>query len=585
MSWTWWALAACTASPGTATGTTTATTVTGTTSTTTASTSTTGTTAGLAPMEVVQEGQVACAEPELRATQPLVRIDGGPDWQAQLDLPGGTGEARTYGAGVVVADLDGDGLLDIFLPNHGPDQLYMGARDGDAWIWVDETEERWPANPNDLSEGAAAVDLDDDGDLDLVVANRGSVNHTYLNDGTGHFELNPNEQLSTEPSSTCSVTFGDLDLDGDLDAYFASHFIDALTALEKGDNVSDGDLNELVVNEGGGVLRDVTFEYFPQGTPGEPEVLDGYTFVAGLVDLDDDGDVDLYHCNDFGHKWEPNQLLRNDPEGDGRIHLTNISEQSGLDLAFSCMGLGYGDFNDDLLPDVVLAAWNEFAFMESYPGSVWINTALARGLTAATDQGSYVAWGLTVDDLDNDGDLDIPVPFGTLAPWSPAPVHLEDDPYDQPDMLFLQEPDGSFRDAAAEWGYADVRSARGIAVTDINGDGFLDVVKRFYDDPAAIYLSNCDDSAWLVIDLEQPAPNVDAVGARVVVEAGDRRWVRWLQVGGRSVSVSVQPVLHFGLGDVDVVDRIEVRWPDGAVSVAEGIPTRQRVTLRRLAGD
>ena len=99
--------------------------------------------------------------------------------------------------------------------------------------------------------------------------------------------------------------------------------------------------------------------------------------------------------------------------------------------------------------------------------------------------------------------------------------------------------------------------------------------------PTRVHLSRCDDSAWLILALEQPGANPFAVGATVTVVAGDRVHTRAVQAGSSSLSSGGPPVVHFGLNSADQADRIEVLWPDGARSVVESVATRARVRMVR----
>ena len=116
---------------------------------------------------------------------------------------------------------------------------------------------------------------------------------------------------------------------------------------------------------------------------------------------------------------------------------------------------------------------------------------------------------------------------------------------------------------------------------DLDRDGFLDAIVGDQVHPPRIWRARCDDSAWLTVHLAQPAPNSDAIGARVQLVVGDRVHTRWLQSGGRSFGASHPHSLHFGLGGLDRVDRIVVTWPDGSVSAHAGVATRREVQVTR----
>jgi hypothetical protein len=154
------------------------------------------------------------------------------------------------------------------------------------------------------------------------------------------------------------------------------------------------------------------------------------------------------------------------------------------------------------------------------------------------------------------------------------------DPLQQNDGLWIND-GGQFRDEGPAMGVADPGVGRGALLVDLNGDGWLDLVKRSLNEPTPMYLSNCGDEAWVTVSLRAPSPNTHAVGATVRVISGESVHTRWIQAGSASMYAGHPPMAHVGLGMVDTVDAIEVVWPDGAVSRVEGVAARQHLTLTR----
>ncbi len=523
---------------------------------------------------VVEQGVVTCASPELRASGPMELTSGGPDWEQQAAFvdPGSV----EYGQGVVVADFDGDGRLDILLPNVGQDELFLGTAEGT----YRRVEGRLPEN-GDRTEAASAADVDDDGDLDVLAVNRGEPNAIWLNDGTGTFTAKEDAGLQQERFGSIGSTWGDVNGDGVLDLFIGAHFsrarqedtgeeVPAAPPNEEGNPLGVGDPNEFYLGVGDGSFVD-------RGDVMRPHMMRGYTFAPGLHDLDLDGDLDLYLVNDFGTFAIPNVLLRNDA-ADQEPVWTDISESSGTGKALQGMGLGVGDVNGDGLPDMLVSSWSEMALFESAPDGVYVDTALSRGLSLGEND-RYVAWGTELADVDNDGRLDAIVAFGMAPGLGENPPGTN--PEEQPDGLWLQDEDGRFVQVADDWDLGDGFIGMGFAAVDLNGDGFLDLVKRFLDAPARIYLARCDERAWLRVRLHQPAPNVDAVGARLEVQAGELSLTRTIQIGGTNLSSSILPEAHFGLGSEPLVDRLVITWPDGEQSIVQDLATSQQVDIHR----
>jgi len=480
------------------------------------------------------------------------------EWRSQW-VDEGDDPLRLLGWGVVVADFDGNGHADIFLPNMGEKQLFMGQPGGG---WNNETNERLPDLRSSPGQGGVAVDLEGDGDLDLLVLNAGR-NTLLVNDGDGRFEqLSSPGDLNEVDEVTYSGAFGDFDLDGDLD------LLSAEMRSERVDDSGGGETHvwtvgvpsHLYTNDGHGGLA-LADELLPADTN------DGYPFTISWLDFDSDGDLDIYVGNDHGVEVRSNRFWRNE----GGV-FTDVSAQTSTDNAGDTMGMGIGDINGDGRPDVAFSGTMELVILESQADDTWVRTEEARGIVLAEDQ--EIGWGVELVDMDNSGTLDLAASFGY---WPP----LTDSLLEQSDAVYLNI-DGQFTDVAAEWGMNDRGLGRGFSVGDLNGDGWLDMVKRELGLPAKIYLSRCGEESWLKVQLRQPGTaNHFGVGAEVLVEAGGHTMRRWMMAGGTSIASSNPLQLHFGLGDVDVVDAITVTWPDGEKVVLPGMNARRNVVVTR----
>ena len=200
------------------------------------------------------------------------------------------------------------------------------------------------------------------------------------------------------------------------------------------------------------------------------------------------------------------------------------------------------------------------------------------GLTSLLQE-QHVGWGADFGDIDNDGDLDLLVGFGHLQ-QDFALQQAEQNPIDQPDVLLLND-GGVFVNAGEAWGLSSTSQTRGALLVDLNGDGFLDLVRKDLAGRGEVLMGQCTENTWLVVEPRQPDhDNPLAVGARVEVLGPDTTWTAWTRTGGRSLSSSAPPTAHFGLGNLERVT-VRVTWPDGEVSIQEDISTRQRVIVTR----
>jgi hypothetical protein len=265
--------------------------------------------------------------------------------------------------------------------------------------------------------------------------------------------------------------------------------------------------------------------------------------------------------------------------GDGTFVDDEPTNTTGLIAPTTAMGLGPGDFNNDGLMDFAVPKWNDNHLWLSNEIIGWVDYAASAGFTVASPQ--KVGCGAEAADMDNDGLLDIVQQYGHVANENP----VWSNPRQQPDALYrnvgtAEAP--AFEDVGVAWGIADPGVNRGVVLADFDRDGYLDVAKRNLDGPNVVYLSRCGDANWLLVHLEQPGTmNLDAIGAKVTLEAGEHRLVRWQYAGGGGYGAGNPPELHFGLGDASTIDKITVRWPDGKVSVLTDVAASQQLTLTR----
>ncbi|RME27809.1 MAG: CRTAC1 family protein, partial [Deltaproteobacteria bacterium] len=414
--------------------------------------------------------------------------------------------------------------------------------------------------------GGIAADLDDDGWMDLVITRWAAPNRILRNLGGAGFEDVTPPAMEAAAWRTQSASAGDLDGDGDLDLFFGSYAVDPDDALFP--ELAPAEPAELYRNDGGGAWTDLS-DRLPQ------TVHDGYTFASGLYDLDGDGLLDVVVSNDYG-RFRPSVVAVNRGQ---MVFDEDLTWHPG----FQDMGLGVGDLNGDLVPDFLITSWRAIALVLSgeaagAPG-VWTDAAAAAGI--AIDDGPPLerdfGWGAELGDLDNDGDLDAIAVFGDWDGWAAEER--------EHDALWVQTAADplTFEDRAGwpEWSLDDDLDGRSVVLADLNRDGWLDVVKGNVNQPASTRLSRCGAASWVVVALDGPAPNRRGIGASVVVEAAGRRQVRWIGAGSTGMYTGGPPEAHFGLGSAEVVDALEVRWPDGAVDRFDDVPVRRRLTVVR----
>ena len=374
--------------------------------------------------------------------------------------------------------------------------------------------------------------------------------------------------------SNCA--FGDYDRDGHVDLYVANYlaFDEAsVPARETGEcrymgiTVAcgpvglPGESDVLYRNNGDGTFADVTAA---AGVAGPSS----YGFGVVFSDLNDDGWLDIYVANDS----EPNLLFVNGGDGtfseDGLVAGVALSatarEQAG-------MGVDAGDYDGDGSLDLVVTHFSgdyNTLYQNSAAG-FFSDVTSAVGLAQPTM--SSLGWGVGFVDIDNDGWLDLFVANGHVVPEVDEQELATT--YRQRNQLFRNRGDGRFADVTEVVG-GDLlveKVSRGLAFGDYDDDGDLDaLIINLNDRPTLLRNDTATDHRWVTLDLVGSESNRDAIGARVIAEAGGRTQVAEVRSGGSYLSHHDRRV-HFGLGHAERVTRLEIRWPSGLVETFDDV--------------
>ncbi|MCB9683865.1 MAG: CRTAC1 family protein [Alphaproteobacteria bacterium] len=541
------------------------------------------------PLATLSEGaERTCGDPSARLAGPAFDRH-----VVEMQLPS---VPWNWGGGVIVEDLDGDDVPEMVMATQAGFAVVRRSLDGTL------TVDRDTLGAFDLAygTGGSAADVDGDGDVDLyltrTLGNSGPPgsqpddpipedasdgrNHLLLNRGDGTFEDVTDaagvDGCGTNPLTgvtscwrTMTSAWGDVDGDGDLDLYVGNYGYVAQTDGIHQEDLDPGEPDMLYLSNGDGTFEDAT-DRLPL------EIQDGFAYAGTLLDLDDDGDLDLYVVNDFGNLW-PNRVLWND--GTGHFTLDDPGSPSGLVQSMTGMGLGIGDLDGDGRPDLAIPQWAKSTLFLSGSGR-WVDWAGSVGFEPANGRQQRVGWGTVLGDIDNDGDLDAFTAYGHL--WTLNRVWANPDL--QPDALYVNEPDGDgwrFVDQAQALGTADPHAGRGGMLADLDGDGWLDLVSRHLDGPDDVLMARCGDARWLGVRARMPGTaNSRAIGAKIELYGHGTHQTRWLVGGGTGFASAGPAEAHFGLGQDDGVS-LRVTWPDGVVSWHEDVATNRIVTITR----
>ncbi len=545
-------------------------------------------------------------------------IDGSP---FVFDLPEGLGLYAFY----TVAE---DSVGNREIPPPGYDERVTVT--ASPWILVSPDDGAGVGDDGN-GRGAAWADWDGDGDHDLYITNRVSyssgadpTNHLFRNDGPDGGD--PDSWLFADVTTPIladddygqGVAWADYDGDGDLDLYMVNMqvnpeypaynrlyrndgggvFTDVAPTLgldHEGsgrscswrdfDQDGDADLylcnngaNRLYRNDGGGVFTTMA----PDDTFTISD--NSYTMACAWADYDGDGDPDLYLSN---HDDQPNRLLRNDGEDElnpGEWLWTDVAPSLGLDNAESGTGVMWGDFDNDELLDLYVCNLGPNALYHnvSEGGEIeFVDIAPLYDVGLDDDQyGAGVVWF----DYDNDGDLDLYQGNHWNAQSDPAVNFLFRN--DGPDG---QQPDGwLFTNVAPSSGLniSDDASTNGVACADFDEDGDLDLYlatmaglnnKLFRNDVA-----DSTDNHWLQVDLTAMGSNTAAIGATLRAVADGRVILREVDGGSGFLSQGSLTV-EFGLGAATTVDSLEIRWPTGVRRLLLDVAADQRIAVDQIS--
>jgi hypothetical protein len=504
--------------------------------------------------------------------------------------------AEGMGAGAAWLDYDLDGKLDLYVvngsrfdrkPGQGePSRLYRG--DG-AGRFVDVTEKAGVAN-REWGFGVAVGDYDNDGDPDLYVTNLGA-NVLYRNKGDGAFEnVTQKAGVGDGDRWSSSAAFFDMDDDGDLDLYVANYMVGTPSAVPRagtpeaqakncayrGIQVFCGPIGQTPVqdalyrNNGDGTFTDVT--------KGVGMWLDPPRYGLGVVtaDFDGDGDQDVYVANDS----VASSLWEND--GHGMFKEVGLSKGVAFNAdgrAQAGMGTDFGDYNGDGWLDIALTTFSQDlkTLYRSVGGKFFVDESQLVGMNVTYMQ---LSWGVGFHDFDLDGDEDLFIANGHVYPQVDG--HGIGTTFRQANHLFRN--DGKrFLEVGKTAGpsLAVERSFRGAAFADYDDDGDMDVFVTALDEAGMLLRNDSPrgERHWLEVRLIGKKSNKDGVGARVKVTSAGKTWIRERKGGGSYLSAH-DPRLHFGLGALGRVERIEVRWPSGHVDTIGDAHVDRVITIR-----
>lgn len=528
------------------------------------------------------------------------------------------------GAGVGIADINNDGLEDIFFTgNQVPNKLYLNKGN---LIFEDISETAGINTGKHWSNGVTFADVNEDGLLDIYVSqggprqaeNRGNL--LYINLGENRFRESATQYNLADTGISTQAAFFDYDKDGDLDCVVSNenelYGLDPqrfFASMKLGDNLAKSSIQ----------LYENTGKTFKKVT--KKAGLLRPAFGLGLVvsDINNDGWLDMYVANDY---YVPDVMYINNKDG---TFTDKIKEQTSQ-VSFYGMGVDVADINNDNLQDIfvldmaasdhvrsktLMASMNESRFLmlteelgfqhqymfnslQLNRGNDRFDNVVQQAHIAKTDW----SWAGLMADFDNDADRDVYVTNGyrryaldndlqnqvketQRAFNGNVPQEAKQKLYDAmpteklSNLLFVNKGDLEFENQAYQWGLSVPSYSNGAAYADLDNDGDLDLVINNIDDEALLFKNNTsEESLGNYLSIDTKGLLSEDFAKITVITAQETQVAEVLRTRGYLSAVST--VVHFGLGDATSIDKVIVQWPSGKRQELTDVTANQKLIVK-----
>ncbi len=538
------------------------------------------------------------------------------------------------GGGVAIGDLNNDGLADVYMTaNMGPNKLYINQGD---FKFEEISNKAGVSGNKPWSTGVVMVDINQDGLLDIYVSNAGTPkgnnhdNDLYINNGDLTFTEKAAEYNLAKTGFTTQTSFFDYDKDGDLDAYILNNSSIPVSSLGYAANrhirAKDWDVPDIFKGVGDLLLRndngkfvDVTEEAGIYGS------LIGFGLGIYVTDINEDLYPDIYISNDF---YERDYLYINNQDGTFSEEIKKWTSH----LCLSAMGVDMADINNDGLNDIFITdmlpeedqriksvmefeGYNVFKLKQSrdfyqqyIQNTLQVNNG--NGTFSETAYHSGIAktdwsWAGLLFDMDNDGYKDLYITNGINHDLTDIDfVNFFADEVVQklvvtgekedvlsiiekmpikaiPNYAYHNQKDLTFEDATKKWGLEIPSFSNGCAYADLDNDGDLDLVVNNANMKAFVFKNNSEKltkNNYLKLKFKGSEKNSFGIGTSLNLYLGDQVIHQEL-MPSRGFQSSMDYDMTIGLGKVTEVDSIRVLWPDDQTQVLKKIKVNQTLTL------
>ena len=538
--------------------------------------------------------------------------------------------------GVSSGDVDGDGLVDLFIAN-GPEKNRLYINKGN-FKFDDRTETAKLGGGDAWTGGAPLVDIDGDGDLDLYTCNYGTPNQLFINNGKGIFAENARQFGLDINGAILMAAFADYDQDGDLDAYLLGHrhyrnggrppkpptvfkngtyevlpnyskYFQVNLNSRTGFKLDAAGARDFLLRNDGGKFVDVTEEAGINSKPWQGNSVTWWDFNS-------DGLQDIYIANDFEG---PDFLYRNNGNGT----FTDVTTLQMPHVPWFSMGADAADINNDGHLDLLVVDMagtthyksktsmgtmgsNEQFMLTANPpqymrNCMFINAGSANRFLDTAYMSNLASsdwsWSVKLSDFNEDGltdafitngiarnfnNSDNPIDKETLINKSEWTLYEDLPSRPENNLSFKNNGDLTFKDTSKEWGLDELSMAYGAIRADLDSDGDLDLVVTNLEKPVSVFKNQATGNR-LTVRLNSTTPNTKAIGARIEIKTSLGILVRENHPV-RGFSSCDDSLIHFGLGKDLSVSEMKIVWPDGSSEIKRNLAANHHYEFTQPQG-
>jgi hypothetical protein len=526
------------------------------------------------------------------------------------------------GGGVAIGDINNDQLPDIyFTGNQQSGKLYLNKGN----LQFEDITAKAGLQTTVWSEGVTMVDINNDHFLDIYVCtssrnqNSSAANLLFINNGDLTFTERAQAYGIADKGYNTQAAFFDYDHDNDLDLYILSNALEGFnrnTTRPKRIKAEGPSTDKLYRNNGNYTFTNISAQ--------AGILVEGYGLGIATGDLNGDGWTDIYTANDF---LSNDLLYTNQQNGTFKNEIARLLKHQ----SYNGMGVDIADFNNDALPDIIeldmlpetnkrqklmFGSMNYDRFklnldMGYEPQYVRNTLQLNNGNSTFSEIGQLAgvhntdwSWSALFADYDNDGWRDLLITNGygkditdqdyTVYSRAVSQFGTQESIKMQllegleqitevklPNYVYKNNGNLTFSDQSAAWGMVHASISNGAAYSDLDNDGDLDLVVNNLNEQAFVYRNNGEKlikNNFLKIKLNGDSVNTGGIGAKILLKhAGKLQFYQHFVT--RGYKSAMDPIIHFGMGNIHTIDSIEITWPDGKYELVTNVPCNQRITL------